>query len=303
MGKFIDETIMPNINKILIGVALILILTGLVSPFIVKLSTGKEYKDLGTYGDMFGGIANPIIGIASFIIVYAAFRLQKENNKSQQDQIDTQVKTNGLQRFESTFFQLLTFHHEITKNLKLSYNKSALSKSTTSKSTTTNTPDTYGIEDLEENYITVIGKDFFNEAVIILKKYYEDELKLLMEKSRKQTADLELKEKAMISSYRKFFEENEYSLGHYFRNLYHIAKYLSNSPLILNFKDDKKTYTGIYRAQLSANELVLLLYNCSVNELGYPKFCKIVKDLDILQNMNRKLLLDPDHYQIFENLK
>ncbi|MBK8344630.1 MAG: hypothetical protein IPL12_15845 [Bacteroidetes bacterium] len=42
-------------------------------------------------------------------------------------------------------------------------------------------------------------------------------------------------------------------MGHYFRNLYHIIKYIDNSNI-----ENKRTYTNFVRAQLSSHELALI---------------------------------------------
>jgi hypothetical protein len=281
MGNFIKN------NKIVI-IAFSFIVIGFAFPALIKcIYNDQKFIGLGTIGDWFGGLANPIIGVASFLLVYAAFKLQQVQSKEQN-------RTLGLQRFETTFFQLLTFHHSITEKLKISFkpDKPVITKP-------------IDIEDAEvdeeiilnqiEEYLEGNGRDFFSVAMKILKIYYDIEIAKSKEKN------LKTKEKAMIESYSKFYNEHQDSLGHYFRNLYHIAKYVDKTALIEI--DDKKTYLGIYRAQLSAFEQILLLYNCCVKDLGYPKFRDLVINHDLLQNMNKELLLDADHYNIFKDMK
>jgi hypothetical protein len=281
MGNCIKRNILVIIAFTFIGI-------GFAFPYIIKLKYGKGgFTGLGTIGDWFGGLANPIIGVASFLLVYAAFKLQQEQSKEQN-------RTLGLQRFETTFFQLLTFHHSITEKLKISF-KPVKKVSLKPIDIDDAAEDEEIILNQTEVYLEGAGRDFFSVAVKILKIYYEIEIAKSKEKN------LQTKEKAMIDSYSKFYNEHQDSLGHYFRNLYHIAKYVDNTKLIEN--DEKKTYLGIYRAQLSAYEQILLLYNCCVQDLGYPKFRNLVINHDLLQNMNIDLLLDSDHYSIFKNLQ
>lgn len=281
MGNFIKR-------NILVIIAFALILLGILLPYLIKNNfPGQAFTGLGTIGDWFGGLANPIIGVASFILVYAAFKLQIEQSSEQN-------KTLGLQRFETTFFQLLTFHHSITEKLKISFK---LEKKAPVKPI--DIEDSAEEDELilnqTEEYLDGAGRDFFSVAMKVLKIYYDKELGKYKDKN------LKTKQQAMIDSYTKFYNEHQDSLGHYFRNLYHIAKYVDNTKLI--DKEEKKTYLGIYRAQLSAYEQILLLYNCCVKELGYPKFRDLAINHDLLQNMNKDLLLDPDHYNIFKELK
>ena len=276
------------IKNIFVIIAFAFIIIGFAVPYIIKYNYSEHtFRGLGELGDWFGGFANPIIGVGSFLLVYAAFKLQQEQSNNQN-------KTLGLQRFETSFFQLLTFHHNITGKLKISFK---LDKPVP--------PNPIDIEyeaeeekiilDQGEEYLNGTGRDFFSTAIKILKHYYAIEI------GKCQVKNLKTKEKAMVVSYTQFYNEHQDSLGHYFRNLYHIAKYVANTELIDNA--EKKTYLGIYRAQLSAFEQILLLYNCCVNDLGYPKFRELLIKHNLLQNMNKELLLDSDHYNIFMNLK
>jgi len=68
-------------------------------------------------------------------------------------------------------------------------------------------------------------------------------------------------------------------LGHYFRNLYQIVKYVKNSDV-----KNKKFYTNIIRAQISAEELFLLFWN-TLSEFGKEKFHPLVLDFEFLEHL------------------
>ncbi|MFI8749603.1 putative phage abortive infection protein [Vreelandella lionensis] len=58
----------------------------------------------------------------------------------------------------------------------------------------------------------------------------------------------------------KFFQDSEnHIVGHYFRGLYQILKFIDYSDLT---KEEKESYSRILRAQLSTDELALLYFNC-----------------------------------------
>ncbi|MDI2588063.1 hypothetical protein OR571_13295 [Psychrobacillus sp. NEAU-3TGS] len=80
-----------------------------------------------------------------------------------------------------------------------------------------------------------------------------------------------------INIYTKFYLSYEYLIGHYYRNLYRIVKYINESDLISH--ELKKEFRGILRAQLSSFELMMLFYNVMYSEKG-EKFN------DQLQNKN-----------------
>jgi hypothetical protein len=103
--------------------------------------------------------------------------------------------------------------------------------------------------------------------------------------------------------YSKLFSERfQNSFGHYFRNLYHIFKFIYLSNLI---KDkEKKFYASITRAQLSEDELESAVYNGIAEEYGNPKFTFLINEYDLFQNMNwNSKFLDPRFQIIYENLK
>lgn len=63
-----------------------------------------------------------------------------------------------------------------------------------------------------------------------------------------------------LNSVYDIFMKNAYSdIGHYFRYIHQIIKFIDGSKLD---KDDKLVYSNILRAQLSNYELVLLFVNC-----------------------------------------
>ncbi|MEH7735529.1 putative phage abortive infection protein [Bacillus pumilus] len=100
----------------------------------------------------------------------------------------------------------------------------------------------------------------------------------LLNKTREQTLLnpwFSLKRKA----YEKMYKEMEEEIGHYYRNLYRIMKFIHDEQFSNNSKEnelEKKKYRGILRAQLSSMELLMLFYNVVYSEKG-EKFKDILK--------------------------
>lgn len=92
-------------------------------------------------------------------------------------------------------------------------------------------------------------------------------------------------------AYEKFHAEQQKDLAHYFTHLYQIIKYIDLSELK---EADKKRYTGLVRAQLSAYEVVLLFYNC-LSSNGYDDFKPLVEKYGLLHLLNTDLLFDKSH--------
>jgi hypothetical protein len=96
-----------------------------------------------------------------------------------------------------------------------------------------------------------------------------------------------------------FFTTTNQSLSHYFRSLYHIFKFIHKSELI--DEEKKQFYATLLRAQLSSDELFLILYNSLNPDLGNPNFLFLIKRFDILQNFDFGILQNfKNHENIFK---
>ena len=90
--------------------------------------------------------------------------------------------------------------------------------------------------------------------------------------------------------YLDFYHKHQSDVGHYFRSLYHIIKFIDLSDI-----KDKHLYTDLVRAQLSSFELTLLFYNC-ISDLGREKFKPLVEKYALLKNMPMDLLIDQPYH-------
>lgn len=87
-------------------------------------------------------------------------------------------------------------------------------------------------------------------------------------------------------AYNKFWEQNGHELGHYFRTIYNIVKFVDNSDV-----DNKKFFTNILRAQLSGPETSLLFYNC-LSPHGVKKFKPLVEKYSLIKNADLECMDD-----------
>lgn len=79
-------------------------------------------------------------------------------------------------------------------------------------------------------------------------------------------------------AYLKFYDRYENDLGHYFRTVYQICRYVHDSGV------DKDFYFRVVRSQLSNSEQVLIMYNCAVG-YGSKKFKPLVDQYGLLHNL------------------
>ena len=272
-------------------------------------------EKVAQFGDFIGGIIGSIWSLAGVILFYVALTEQREDIKINRKALEAQVEalnqqikefelqrvelgetrkvfieqseTLKIQRFENTFFQLFSLHHELVDKLSFKwtgpFEQTALleKRAVLSKA----------FEDLQNkftqsNYVWV--KDSFGI----------ESSKLDIPKT------IEIAEVRMIEVYKElYFDDYKQILSHYFRNVYHIYKFILTTKLIE--KSKKQFYASLVRAQLSSDELYIIFYNSMHHGLGYPNFLFLIKEFDIMQNFDFRIIDDkPFHREIYnEKLK
>ena len=225
---------------------------------------------LNLLGDFLAGTVSSIWSLAGLFFIYVAFLGQKQQLLNQQleimfsqlevkytrlelagqkEEMATQNATLIQQKFENTFFQLLANHNSIVNSLDIMRTSSSGNR---------------------ETYAN--GRDCFVT---------------FFDRFRRTNRDSNMT--VVLQKYNSFFQKNVADLGHYFRNLYHIIKFIDESEI-----ENKKRYTNFVRAQLSSGELALLFYNC-LSVFGYDKFKPLVEKYALLKNRDPSLLIDIAH--------
>ncbi len=230
----------------------------------------KYNQVLNDFGTFVGGTVASLWSLAGLFFIYVAFLGQKQQLilqqleikfsqielkatrlelEGQKEQMMEQNATLKHQRFENTFFQLVNIHTSIVSSMDL--------------------------RKIANKSIIAEGRDCFNN-------FYQ---RLQGKINNPEVASL----KDTLKAYKSFFIDNQNDLGHYFRNLYHIIKFVATSDL-----ENKKTYTNFVRAQLSSYELVLIFYNC-LSGYGTEKFKPFIEEFSLLKNMDKELVFNKTH--------
>ena len=266
-----------------------------------------ELERFTAFSDFIGGFVGPIWALVGVILFYVAlteqrkdFQTNREALKAQTAALEQQIVEFELQRvelsetrevfkiqtetfkkqqFDSIFFNLVNLHHMITNaiNLTRRVDKYQGFESLFIKNADRN-------ERVDKVYN---GRDCFG---IFVKEFRE--IYFSYKEIEKSMDELELVKRA----YWEFFQKYQSDLGHYFRNLYHIFKFVKNSE-----EPNKISYTSLIRAQLSNDELFMLFYNC-VSDLGNEKFLPLIEEFHLLQNLNIDDLIDSKAHYKFYNI-
>lgn len=297
-----------------------------IDRFILTDNTGESNQlSRGVFGDKFGAINALFSGLAFAGIIFTIFlqkrelALQREELAETRNEFIQQNETLKKQRFENTFFQLLRLHNDIVDKLKIkaidgeTYANREFFLGAIKDLKYRSTCEYFkysALIKLETHEIASFKADR-NSVHGFFQKLEKEELANLQALSNQDIENfisepILNKEENIKKEYENFFHRVQYNLGHYFRNLYHIYKYVHITQLI--DPNEKQFYCNIVRAQLSTDELVLIFYNAitPINyysdkpNLGFPNFKYLIDKYDILQNMNQRLLLDKEHLAIFK---
>lgn len=261
----------------------------------------SECNDRGTFGDKFGAVNALFSGLAfAGLIVTLLYqkeelKLQREELKETRNELNAQKlefqeqnKTMKRQRFENTFFNMLSLQQEIVT--KLSY--TCKHKQKTGKRNPIS--GAYEYDFVESKYMgREVFETLYNETDVKLKdsnQSYNGGIKSII----KNKGIVEFENICDISN-----------LDHYYRHLYRLFKYVDSSPLITKTKDDDKDeyeerydYACIIRSQLSDYELVMLFYNCLTSN-GRAKFKPLIEKYAIFNNLREELLADVGHKKLY----
>lgn len=235
---------MKPVFKSIIWVIVILLT---ISPIIVycitlrKIDFAESPGDFGVFGDYIGGTIGSIVGAISIYLVYITYTSQVKFARKQDEAMKRQ-------QFETTYFSLLEQQQMIRSQLK-----------------------------------GKIGDDTF-EGILYLQGLKTQLVDALSELNYIQDEVIE-DNKVMLKNrvnglYMDFFLPNVSNLGHYFRHLYHILKYVDDSQLF-----DSKKYADLLQSQLSNDELYLLAIN-GISNYGRKRMLPLMDKYGLLENYN-----------------
>lgn len=264
----------------------------------------------GVFGDKFGAINALFSGLA-FAGIILTLLLQRKDLAATRSAM-------GYERFDNTFFQLLKLHIDITSKLYVGGREGRETFAVLNEKLKAADPDFFPFGALQKLHAEEVRRIIDERAVDKLtypRLEDADVSNLVGALSQGIGAfnnyldpSLEMHTRRIIAAYRKACTNLIDEFSHYFRNLYHILKFIDESHLIEDL--DRNRYSKFLRAQLSEVELIAIFYNCigEINlpgredmELGYPKMAKLVDKYDLLQNMNPLSIIHSTHRTIFEN--
>lgn len=247
-------------------------ISAILIPFLFIMFSSTEWTitsigKLGAFGDYFGGSTIGLLSLASILFIVHTIQIQskelslqrreleltREEMEKTREEHNITNKTMKIQSFDSTFFNMIKMYNSIVENIIFREKSSRLA-------------------------LRHIWRRLYNsiQSEVILNPSLENN-----HNNHHNSEDI------VRDNFEEFYKESEYMLGHYFRNLYRIVKFIEDSSLD---EEEKKNYRGILRAQLSSSELYLLFYNLNFSSRG-EKFYKLLEGTDFFQDHLDGLIL------------
>jgi hypothetical protein len=194
----------------------------------------------GQFGDMFGAINAVFSGLAFAGIIFTIY-LQRQELKSQRAELKLtrkefkqQNKTLSRQRFETTFYYLITNHHNFLQQMKME----------TIRNST----------DFGKERVIHIG----TEAIELMNKL----IKLPLSRLKLKTEILTDEQKAyMFKEYNFLIEEKENAIMLYVQSVTTVLSLIGNTELIS--EEERKLYFRILNSQVTPQEKTFIFYYMS----------------------------------------
>ena len=227
----------------------------------------------GTFGDMFGA-ANSFFTGAALVALIASIALQKKDVKLAKEDLrvtretltEQQKLTADQHRFieeqsvEGAFFNLMSLLMELVNNIDLSNGHGGGTN----------------------------GKDVFHVFVTRMKgrgskagHLAKTRLKQRKVESGRMASANDIPTEKIFSEqiYEEIYPDVRNDLGHYFRVLYNILKFLKGAR-----SGKKSIYVDLVRAQLSDDELIIIFLN-GLSSRG-EKMKSLIEDFGLLKHLN-----------------
>lgn len=248
--------------------------------------------DRGTFGDKFGAVNALFSGLA-FAGLIVTLLYQKEELKLQREELaetrkelnaqrlefQEQNKTLHRQRFENTFFNMLSLQQEIVANLSYDYYANTLIRPA-------DIPEDVYYQGAPK--VKLRGRETFegiyNHAFVDYGGIRSVKgIKALLNKYGSEAFN-------KIRAITRF--------DHYFRNLCSIYQFVDSSNLITD--DERFDYARIVRSQLSDCELAMLFYYC-LNLDDMNGLMLIAEKYQIFKDLRDDLLADSSHKGLYSD--
>ena len=231
-------------------------------------------------GDLAAGTIGICLSFASTLFLFITFKEQRKQFIESQKDFDKD-------RFESTFFNLLSMLYQVRENVNKEISQSTNNEMKSLK-------DFY--EGLKHKYIKLKDSEEQQEVLQYLSQ------------TTKNTVELDKIESYVGGLYENYVKEKGANIGYYYRYIFNLINFV-----IEQWKDSENNNKHIHRylnflqAQMSNEELALIFYDV-ISHYGLDnnyiyQFKDKIDEYGFLENIDPETLLDRNHHIIFSRTK
>lgn len=285
------------------------------------------------YGNFIGGFVGTIFSLVAVILLYKTLIAQQTAIEKQEQATAKQEIAFEIERFETTFFNLLKTQQDLANDIKAYFN--GIDKSFKRQTKTVNGREffVYAKIELVKIYTALEYSPYngyFDPKDYESRKYIQwriedvsdpnspnfifipEELESATQSitneakinytnySYKISQDLwnnyknETDEfKKIATMYRLFFNKHHYAIGHFFRHLYNIVKYTSELEVPLSANNRNLKVKYLNFIQAQMSSFELMLL--FYNSTCFPRTLRLLKDYNLLENLAEEDLIHPSH--------
>lgn len=232
---------------------------GAVKDYIADQKTPND-SAFGLSGDFFG-LANAVFSALAFAMIIVTLWMQKHELKQQREELEITRDVLKQQQCEmkeqNESLRRQTFENTFFGMLRM--HSEIVSTLTIARETET-------------------GREVFRYLI----DSFASDSRLT---AQKETVTAGKPFTLSVKMYAMWYQRNGGAVGHYFRTLYNLMRYVHEDGGC-----HRKTYARLVRAQLSSNELLLLLFN-GLSKYGNEKFKPLIEEYALLKHLGES----PEH--------
>lgn len=265
-------------------------------------------------GDYVAGTAGPLWALAGVLLVYLAFvgqrvqlvyqqaelratRLefgqQTDALEGQQTEMERQVMESKRQTFDNAFFQMLQLYNDILAETGVEGHGRNSAEMDRGRDAFAEFVSRHrnryakAFEDAASSALAAEGDPLPTKEPGMVAGAFDNRLARYRERLEARMNEMESGQTeaergaAALDAYRGLYTAHQHEIGHYFRTLYHVVKFVDRAdPGVV---PNKQQYVSIVRSQLSSPELALLAYNGLTH--GREKFKPLMERYGLLKQM------------------
>lgn len=303
----------------------------------------ETIETIGNIGDFFGGVLGSFWALTAVFLLYLTLKMQKEELVNQRTELQNTRTVFEIQKFESTFFNLLQNQKHLLSELKIEApiieaslgkfnartevftglnvliecrNQLAIvfdvlsSKGKYDKDEIQRQLDNLLFEFRNENHTVDTNNEDYKERIEsllrVFKRAHFADFYSITNKEKKLFRELTMDKKCELA-YGIFSEVYSPVIGHYFRHLYQMLKFIDLSEKSLesltqvqsqgsSSKHNFNQYAQFIQSQMSSPELLMSFYNAAC----FTKALNLINQYNLLENLSYNLLIDESHNGSFK---